>query len=96
MVPVLAGQSSSHSTWSWSQAGPDGWCGGPVFPHVAGVQQGLKSSGLGRERRVSQQALSWGQAWTGSGDPSGCGSRGMAEGQVFWHGVGLGAGGRSG
>jgi hypothetical protein len=31
MVPVPAGWGSSCSTWSWSQAGPDGWGGlGPA------------------------------------------------------------------
>jgi hypothetical protein len=38
-------------------------------------------------------APGWGPAQTGGGDPGGCGSGSMAKGQVFWCGVGLGAGG---
>jgi hypothetical protein len=69
------------------QAGPY-WRGrGPVVPHVAGTHQGLKDSGLGWGTGIP---ASWGWAWTGSRDPGGCGSGGMAKGWVFWQDVGWG------
>jgi hypothetical protein len=65
IIPVPEGQGSSHSTWSWSQAGPDGWGGDPVIPCMAGAQQGLMGSGLrGRSGYPSKlwdgfQAVGW-------------------------------------
>jgi hypothetical protein len=90
-----ARQGSIHSTWSWSQAGPDGRGGGLFVPRVAGAQQGLKGSGLGEGRAVGL-APGWGPAQTDSGDPGGRGSGGMAKGRVFRRGVGLKAGGPRG
>jgi hypothetical protein len=73
--------------------------GGPVFPHVAGAQQGLKGGGL-MGGVVSWcavgPALSWGLARTGSRDPSGRGSSGTAKEWVLQHLVGLAAGGQHG
>jgi hypothetical protein len=96
MVPVPAGQGSSHSTWSWNQAGPDGRGEGPVVPHVTGAQQGLKGSGLvwGGSAMSCGTSSSWGLAQTCGRFPGGRGFRGTAEGPVFRHGVGLGGGWR--
>jgi hypothetical protein len=61
LVPVPVGQGSSHSTWIWGPAGPDGWRESEVMtiPRVARARQGLKCGGLGGGRYL-------GELWTRS------------------------------
>jgi hypothetical protein len=103
LVPVPVGWCSSHSTQSWSQAGPDG-CGkseGWWFNHptCSFGSAGLEGHWLQGRGLVSLQTVGpvpgLGLVWTGSRDPGGRGSGSTAKGQVFWRGVGLAAGGRS-
>jgi hypothetical protein len=93
LVPVPVGWGSSHSTRSWSQAGPDGRGRSMFIPRAAGAQQGLKGGGLGGTCILASCGIGSGLAWTGGGDPGGHGSGGRAEGCVFWRGVGREAGG---
>jgi hypothetical protein len=72
LVPVPAGRASSGSTWSWSQAGPDGrreskgW--GSGHPTWSWGSVGLEGR-WARGRGLESPALGWGPAWTGGRDP---------------------------
>jgi hypothetical protein len=69
---------SGHPTCSWGSAGPEG-------RWAPGKQVSRQAVGL---------AQGWGLVQIGGRDPSGCGSSGVAKGQVSRHGVGPGTGGQ--